>query len=303
MERSTFAPPPQRFEAGVPMIAQAVGLGAAVDYLTRRRHGRRRGARARAHRRTRSSGLAEVPGVRIVGPTDTDRAGARCPSSSTASTRTTSARCSTTRASRSGSATTAPGRCTAAFGVPATTRATFYLYNDRADVDALVAAVRHAQDVLRGERDELESMYQEIILDHYRDPHGTGLREPYDAEVHHVNPTCGDEIDRCGVRLDERRGGRGRLLRRSGLLDQPGQRLGDDRAASSAGPSTRRWRCSRSSSRSCRAGARSSPTRRCSRTRRVRRRGEVPGAGQVRAARLDGMEGRGHDRDDCEGDA
>jgi nitrogen fixation NifU-like protein len=40
----------------------------------------------------------------------------------------------------------------------------------------------------------LESMYQEIILDHYRHPHRRGLRDPYDAEVHHVNPTCGDEV-------------------------------------------------------------------------------------------------------------
>lgn len=41
---------------------------------------------------------------------------------------------------------------------------------------------------------QLESMYQEIILDHYRHPHHRGLREPFDASVHHVNPTCGDEI-------------------------------------------------------------------------------------------------------------
>jgi nitrogen fixation NifU-like protein len=41
---------------------------------------------------------------------------------------------------------------------------------------------------------QLDSMYQEIILDHYRHPHGKGLREPYDVEVHHVNPTCGDEV-------------------------------------------------------------------------------------------------------------
>ena len=41
---------------------------------------------------------------------------------------------------------------------------------------------------------QLESMYQEIILDHYRHPHHRGLREPFGAEVHHVNPTCGDEI-------------------------------------------------------------------------------------------------------------
>ena len=39
-----------------------------------------------------------------------------------------------------------------------------------------------------------ESLYQEIILDHYRNPHHRGLREPYDVEVHHVNPTCGDEV-------------------------------------------------------------------------------------------------------------
>jgi len=41
---------------------------------------------------------------------------------------------------------------------------------------------------------EVDSLYQEIILDHYKRPHGRGLREPFDAEVHHVNPTCGDEI-------------------------------------------------------------------------------------------------------------
>ena len=41
---------------------------------------------------------------------------------------------------------------------------------------------------------QLESMYQEIILDHYRNPHHRGLQEVYDAEAHHVNPTCGDEV-------------------------------------------------------------------------------------------------------------
>ena len=40
----------------------------------------------------------------------------------------------------------------------------------------------------------VESMYQEIILDHSRNPHHRGLREPYDTEVHHVNPLCGDEL-------------------------------------------------------------------------------------------------------------
>lgn len=49
---------------------------------------------------------------------------------------------------------------------------------------------------------KLESMYQEIILDHYRNPHHKGLREPFDAEVHHVNPTCGDEVT-LRVKLDD----------------------------------------------------------------------------------------------------
>jgi nitrogen fixation NifU-like protein len=41
---------------------------------------------------------------------------------------------------------------------------------------------------------DLDALYQEIILDHYKNPHGKGLRDDYEAEVHHVNPTCGDEV-------------------------------------------------------------------------------------------------------------
>ncbi|HIT73959.1 MAG TPA: SUF system NifU family Fe-S cluster assembly protein [Candidatus Avipropionibacterium avicola] len=40
----------------------------------------------------------------------------------------------------------------------------------------------------------VEAMYQEIILDHYRDRQHYGLREPYEGEAHHVNPSCGDEV-------------------------------------------------------------------------------------------------------------
>ncbi|AIT61121.1 Fe-S cluster assembly sulfur transfer protein SufU [Corynebacterium doosanense] len=39
----------------------------------------------------------------------------------------------------------------------------------------------------------MEGMYQEVILDHYKNPKNAGLRDPFDAEVHHVNPSCGDE--------------------------------------------------------------------------------------------------------------
>ncbi len=41
---------------------------------------------------------------------------------------------------------------------------------------------------------DVDALYQEIILDHYRNPRHKGLREPFEAQVHHVNPTCGDEV-------------------------------------------------------------------------------------------------------------
>ena len=41
---------------------------------------------------------------------------------------------------------------------------------------------------------KVEELYQEIILDHYRAKHHSGLRAPFEVEVHHVNPTCGDEV-------------------------------------------------------------------------------------------------------------
>lgn len=57
-----------------------------------------------------------------------------------------------------------------------------------------------------GTQADLDAMYQEIILDHYKHPHGRGLRggatDPLTAEVHHVNPTCGDEIT-LRVHLDQ----------------------------------------------------------------------------------------------------
>jgi nitrogen fixation NifU-like protein len=48
---------------------------------------------------------------------------------------------------------------------------------------------------------QLDELYQEIILDHWKHPRGRGLREPYAAESHQVNPTCGDEVT-LRVRLD-----------------------------------------------------------------------------------------------------
>jgi nitrogen fixation NifU-like protein len=41
---------------------------------------------------------------------------------------------------------------------------------------------------------QLDNLYQEVILDHYKHPENKGLATSYDAQVHHINPSCGDEI-------------------------------------------------------------------------------------------------------------
>jgi nitrogen fixation NifU-like protein len=42
---------------------------------------------------------------------------------------------------------------------------------------------------------QTDQLYQELILDHSKRPHGRGLRDPFNGEAHHVNTTCGDEVD------------------------------------------------------------------------------------------------------------
>ncbi|HEX4722311.1 MAG TPA: cysteine desulfurase [Pseudonocardiaceae bacterium] len=149
MARSTFAPPPQRFEAGVPMTSQAVGLGAAVDYLSV--VGMERVAE-HEHRLTEFAlhGLAEIPGVRVIGPTPdggtgtADRGGA------------VSFVVEGIHAHDVGQVLDDEGVAVRVghhcawplhrrFGVAATVRATFYLYNDLDDVTALLDGVRTAQ--------------------------------------------------------------------------------------------------------------------------------------------------------------
>jgi len=144
MEGSTFAPPPQRFEAGVPMAAQAVGLAAAVDYLTAV------GMDAvDAHERALTAyaldRLAAVPGVRVVGPPDTVARGGAVSFVVDGIHPHDVGQVLDDR----GVAVRVGHHCAwpvvRRYGVPATTRATFYLYNDLADVDALVDGVEHAR--------------------------------------------------------------------------------------------------------------------------------------------------------------
>ena len=113
------------------------------------------------------------------------------PSPSTACTRTTSASRSTSSASPSASGTTAPRRSAAATACrrPRGRRRTSTTPRPRS-----TRCWKAWCPVQRFWSAMTESLYQEIILDHYRNPHHKGLRDPYDVEVHHVNPTCGDEV-------------------------------------------------------------------------------------------------------------
>ncbi|CCH33478.1 cysteine desulfurase [Actinosynnema sp. NPDC047251] len=144
MASSTFAPPPQRFEAGVPMTSQAVALGAAVDYLSEIGMDR---VAAHEHVLTEAAlrGLAEIPGVRIVGPLDTqDRGGA------------VSFVVEGIHAHDVGQVLDSLGIAVRVghhcawplhrrLGAAATVRASFYLYNTLDEVRALVEGVREAQ--------------------------------------------------------------------------------------------------------------------------------------------------------------
>lgn len=140
LDRSTFALAPQRFEAGVPMAAQAVGLAAACDYLSDL------GMDAVAEHEVELAaaaltGLADLPGVHVIGPTDLEDRGG-----------TVSFVVDGIHAHDVGQLLDDQGvevrvghHCAwplhRRFGVAATTRASFYVYNDLSEVDALITAV------------------------------------------------------------------------------------------------------------------------------------------------------------------
>lgn len=144
MEGSTFAAPPARFEAGVPMAAQAVGLAAAVDYLSA--IGMENVA-AHEHALTKLAieELLQIPGVRIIGPTDPANRGSAVsfvidgihPHDVGQVL------------DNNGIAVRVGHHCAwpvcRRYEVPATTRATFYIYNDESDVYALRDGIIAAQ--------------------------------------------------------------------------------------------------------------------------------------------------------------
>jgi cysteine desulfurase/selenocysteine lyase len=146
MERTTFAPPPTRFEAGTPPIAEAVGLGAAVDYLSSLGM-----AAVEWHEKELTAyaldALSTVDGLRVIGPAvPIGRGGA------------ISFVLDGVHPHDVGQVLDAEGvqvrvghHCAkpacARFGVPATTRASFYVYTTTGDVDALIMGLDRVRKV------------------------------------------------------------------------------------------------------------------------------------------------------------
>lgn len=148
LDGSTWAPVPHKFEAGTPPIVEAIGLGAAVDYLEKigmeavRRH--EQNVTKYALER-----LAEVPAVRVFGPTDPQQRGGVI-SFTLADVHPHDI---ATILDQEGIAIRAGHHCakplTRALGVPATARASFHVYNDKEDVDALVTGLHRVLEVFR----------------------------------------------------------------------------------------------------------------------------------------------------------
>ena len=144
MERSTFAAPPHKFEAGTMPIAQAAGLGAAIDYLSEVGL-----AAIHAHEQDllgyALSQLAGIRGLRILGPAEPVDRGAAISFEIEGIHPHDVSQVLDER----GVAVRAGHHCAwplhRALGVQSSTRASFYLYNTREEVDALAEAIHHAQ--------------------------------------------------------------------------------------------------------------------------------------------------------------
>ncbi len=146
MESSTFAEPPKRFEAGVPMVAQAVGLAAACDYLSAL--GMDRVAAHEAALTARAlRALSDVDGVRVVGPSDTRDRGSAISFEIDGVHPHDVGQVLDSKgiAVRVGHHCAWPG-CRA-MGVPATTRMSPYIYNGTDDIDAFVQSLAEVRQV------------------------------------------------------------------------------------------------------------------------------------------------------------
>lgn len=189
MDTTTYAPAPQRFEAGTPMTSQVVGLAAAARYLTEI------GMPAvEAHEAdlvaAALEGLSAVDGVRIIGPTSMEHRGSPVSFVLDGVHAHDVGQSSTTKVSPCASGTTVRGRCIAGSASrrprgrpsPSTTLTTRSTARSPASSERWSSSRETRADVSGSDPRSLQA------------PASSGLREPYNAESYQVNPTCGDEV-------------------------------------------------------------------------------------------------------------
>jgi cysteine desulfurase/selenocysteine lyase len=148
MEKSTYAPIPHKFEAGTPPIVEAVGLGAAVDYLSVL-------GMANVHRHEQTitayalEGLQTVPGLTVLGPTDATQRGGAISFEIPGIHPHDVATVLDTRgiAVRAGHHCAKPAH--ARFGVQSSTRMSSYLYSTPAEIDALVQGLEYTRQYFK----------------------------------------------------------------------------------------------------------------------------------------------------------
>jgi len=146
LNEATWNDLPWKFEAGTPSVAEGIGLGAAVDYL-----GQFGMERVRSHERTlvdyAMEKLQEIPGITLYGPRDPEIHGGAI----SFTLPNIHPHDLATLVDREGIAVRAGHHCTQPLmdrlGVPATTRASFYIYNRVDEVDQLVGGIEKAQKV------------------------------------------------------------------------------------------------------------------------------------------------------------
>ena len=196
-QAATWNELPYKFEAGTPPIAEAVGLGAAVDYLSALGM-----ERVRAHERALTAymleRLAEVPGLRVVGPPEAERRGGLASFTIEGIHPHDVAEL----ADRGGVCIRAGHHCAQplmrCLGVGATARASVGVYNER--VRHRRAGRRAAAPGARSsscdgrEPDAMDDLYRDYILEHYKRPRNFGELDPHDLEALEHNPLCGDEL-------------------------------------------------------------------------------------------------------------
>ena len=194
-ERTTWAHVPHKFEAGTPAILEAIGLKAAVGYVSRSvtRRSPSHEAALTDHALAR---LSAIEGVHVLGRAQ-DRGGVvsfvldRAHAHDVA-----------TLLDRQGIAVRAGHHCAEPlmrrFGVESTARASFGVYTTHAEIDALADTLARVREFFHEGPslmfEDLRDLYQEVILDHGQRPRHARRLESFDASAKGDNPMCGDRV-------------------------------------------------------------------------------------------------------------